>query len=127
MCQSQYELDRRGIQVRIVTFEKRWRAEAYRQETRYPWPILLDPNRALYQAYGMERGSSWRVLGLQNWLYYLKLMWKGQKVKRPTDDIYQLGGDVLIDPQGTVRFHFVSESPIDRPSVVRMLAIVDQP
>ena len=64
------------------------------------------------------------MLGIQNWLHYLKLMRQGQKVKRPTDDIYQLGGDVLIDPFGTVRWHYVSQSPIDRPSVSSILAVV---
>ena len=42
----------------------------------------------------------------------------------PTDDVYQLGGDVLIDPEGTIRLHHVSRIPIDRPSVESLLEVV---
>ncbi len=70
----------------------------------------------------MERGSKRKVLGPSNWLVYLKLMFRGNKVQAPTDDVFQLGGDVLIDPKGIVRMHFVSDTPIDRPTVAEIKA-----
>ena len=108
-----------------MTFEQEWRAKQYSAETNLEFSLCIDRDRTLYRGYGMERGSKRKVLGLGNWWQYIKLMLGGQKLHRPTDDIYQLGGDVLIDPSGIVRLHFVSDTPIDRPSVKEIQAVVD--
>ena len=65
------------------------------------------------------------VLGLSNWWEYIKLLLAGKRLHRPTDDIYQLGGDVLIDPNGVVKLHFVSDTPIDRPSLAEIQSAVE--
>jgi len=51
----------------------------------------------------------------------LKEMLKGQKLRKPTGDIFQRGGDVLIDPTGIVRLHHVGKGPADRPTVETIL------
>ena len=40
-------------------------------------------------------------------------------------DVRQLGGDVLIDPQGVIRLHHVGRGPADRPAVARLLNVID--
>lgn len=112
------------MKVAVVTFEQRWRAEAYAKETGIEWPLLIDASHELYAAYQMERGSPLKVMGIANWLGYLKLMFRGRRVRRPTDDIYQLGGDVLIDEKKIIRYHFVSERPVDRPTVESLKQII---
>lgn len=104
-----------------VTFEDQERAEAYVRETRLPWPLLVDPSRSLYAAYGMHRGR-WRdILGPAALGSYAKLMLQGRRPHRPTGDLQQLGGDVLIDPDGIVRLHHIGAGPADRPSVSSLL------
>jgi hypothetical protein len=110
--------------VAVVTFEQAWRAEAYVRDTGTTWPILLDRDRVLYTAYDMHRGSRRKVLGVRQWWTYIRLILRGHRVQRPTDDIYQLGGDVLIDPAGIVQLHFVSDSPVDRPSLDSIQRII---
>lgn len=58
---------------------------------------------------------------------YLYLVFgKGRKVKRPTSsDFRQLGGDVLVDPEGIVQLHYLSDNPADRPSVEQLIAMID--
>ncbi|MCA9215279.1 MAG: AhpC/TSA family protein [Planctomycetales bacterium] len=114
--------DSHDVSVLVVTFEQEWRAKQYVDETGIEFPLCINRDRNLYQAFGMERGTKRKVLGIGNWWAYIKLMMAGQKLHSPTDDIYQLGGDVLIDPHGIVRFHFVSETPVDRPSVAEIQA-----
>ena len=108
-------------QIVAVTFEATAFARAYVEETRLRWPILTDETRELYRAYRMLAGTSWDVLGPSSWWVYLKELTMGELPKRPGSDIFQLGGDVLIDPAGTVRFHHVGRGPADRPTVDTLL------
>lgn len=50
-------------------------------------------------------------------MVYLREMIKGKKLIKSEGDIYQRGGDVLIDPTGIVRLHHIGEGPADRPTV----------
>ena len=114
-----------NVKVAVVTFEQSWRAEAYVNETGIDWPLLIDSTHHLYAAYQMERGSRSKVMGIANWLGYLKLIFRGRRVRKPTDDIYQLGGDVLIDEDRIIRLHFVSDRPIDRPSIASIKTSIE--
>ena len=122
--QHEHDLDQLGIRVVVVTFQGVAMAEAYIRETQLPWPILVDESRTFFGAYGMRRGNWWGVWGPASWWVYAKLLLRGRKIKRPAGDVRQLGGDVLIDPQGVVRLHHVGRGPADRPSVPSVLQVV---
>ena len=106
-----------ALTVLIVTFETPEYANAYVTETGLTWPLLIDETRELYRAYGMERGRWWQIWGWSSWRVYMRLMLRGRRLRRPTGETSQLGGDVLIDPDGIVRLHHVSAGPADRPDV----------
>lgn len=118
------ELKALDVQVAVVTFANQERAELYVKETSLSWPLLLDEDRNLYQAYGMESAGWGRLAGPASMWTYLKLVAKGRKIKSPTEDVHQLGGDILIDPEGIVRLHHTSDNPADRPEVETLLEIV---
>ena len=99
-------------------------AMAYVQDTQLPWPLLVDRERTLYHAYGMERGRWWDIYGPASSWAYLKLFARGRRPRLPGSDVHQLGGDVLIDPAGIVRLHHVGSGPADRPPVATLLARV---
>ena len=42
-----------------------------------------------------------------------------------TGDNYQRGGDVLIDPDGIVRLHYVGDGPANRPSLDTIFQILE--
>ena len=94
---------------------------AYVRETELRWPLLVDDERTLYSAYGMERGSMWNIFGPASCWAYLKLMLRGRRLRLPGSDVHQLGGDVLIDPQGIVRLHHIGSGPADRPTLSALL------
>ena len=125
MRQRHDELEKRDIQVKVVTFDVDDMAQNYVQETGLPWPLLLDDEQTLYRAYGMTQASWWNLYGPSSIWKYLRLMAGGRKPGQPGKDWRQLGGDILIDPQGIVRQHFVSAGPHDRPSVQELLDAVD--
>ncbi len=108
----------------VVTFEAGPIVEAYVQDTGLGWPILVDTSLELYRAYGMGSGRIWDVWGPPAWWIYAKLLVRGRRLRIPTGDVNQLGGDVLIDRDGTVRLHVVGRGPADRPSVDSILQLV---
>ena len=122
--QQQERLDELNIQVKIVTFDSDAMAKAYVEETKLDWPLLLDTNRELYSAYGMKRGNLWSVAKPLAVIRYVGLFLRGQKMGKPGSDLFQMGGDVLIDPAGVVRLHQASKDPHDRPSPEEILGLV---
>jgi alkyl hydroperoxide reductase subunit AhpC len=121
------ELARLNADVAIVTFEAAPIARAYAAETKLDWPVIVDRDRTLYRAYGMEHGRWFDLYGPRSIWVYLKLIARGNRVRLPTDDTRQLGGDVVIDSQGVVRLDAVANGPAGRASVDTLLAAMSQP
>jgi len=122
--QAAEEIRQLPLDVMAVTFQSGKVVDEYVQRSGWPWPFLVDPDRELYTAYDMRRGSLWAILGPQSWWGYLKLILKGRSLQSPAGDVYQLGGDVLIDPTGSLRLHHVTRIPVDRPEIESILEII---
>ena len=125
--QHQAALDEREIDVAIVTFEADAIARAYVAEHDHAWPLLVDGDRRLYAAYGMDRATWWQVSGPRSIAPYLRRLARGRSFRLPTDDVRQRGGDVLVDPRGRVAMQYVSRTSVDRPSVEAILAAARPP
>lgn len=124
MQQHEGAFETLDTQVVVVTFERSAIARVYAQQSGLRWPILVDETRALYHAYGMLRGTRRDIWGPRTWWAYAKELARG-RLPLATDlesDTSQLGGDVLVDPKGIVRFVHVGSGPADRPSVTALLA-----
>ncbi len=85
--------------------------------------FLLDPERIVYRSYGLERSfaRSWTLRTL--WVY-IKLLTSGRKWRGIQGDANQLGGDFLIDRDGTIRLAYRSHDPADRPSIEKLLELL---
>ena len=121
MRQEKDQFEASGIEVKIVSFDSPKRAKSYVKEMSLSWPLLLDEEMALYKAYGFEKGSFAKLMGPITVLKYIKLILLGHAGK-PGKDIRQMGGNVLIDPSGTVRIHHASIQPHDRPTVAEIVS-----
>jgi alkyl hydroperoxide reductase subunit AhpC len=121
---TEEELDRLNVKVVVVTFENDFLARCYIEDTALTWPVLIDTTREMYKSYGMLAASFWDIWGVKTWQVYFKELLKGNKPKKSDGDIYQRGGDVLIDPDGIVRLHHIGEGPADRPAVELILQVV---
>jgi len=124
--QYETELERRDVKVVVVSFEAGFLARAYIEDTGLRWTVLVDIKRELYTAYDMLKAGFWDIWGPPTWWAYLKEIAHGRLPRKSRGDISQRGGDVLIDPEGIVRFHHVSKGPGDRPSVRSILAALDR-
>ncbi len=115
------------MDVVVVTFQAGPIDLAYVRQTGLTWPLLIDADRSLYTAYSMEQGRWWNLVGPATMWAYGKLMLRGRWPRLSSGDPKQLGGDVLIDPQGIVRLHHVGSGPADRPSIASLLDAVRCP
>jgi hypothetical protein len=93
------------------------------EETCVNFPILLDPDRESYAAYGFHR-SLLRSWGLKTFFTYVKLLISGRKWRGVQGDSAQLGGDVIIDGNSIIRFIHRSMDPSDRPSAETLLRVL---
>jgi peroxiredoxin len=118
------EFGRWGLKVVVVTFAHDFLARSYVEDTALTWPLLIDGDRQVYSAYGMLNASFWDIWGPKTWLVYGRELLKGRKLEKSEDDIYQRGGDVLIDPDGVVRLHHVGDGPADRPEASQIFSII---
>lgn len=121
MREQEDKFNSANVSIAVVTFENDFFARQYVEETRLTWPLLIDASREVYRGYGMLAASFWDVWGPKSWWVYLKALSKGETLHKSAGDIYQRGGDVLIDPAGIVRLHHVGTGPADRPAVAEIL------
>jgi len=88
------------------------------------WLLVVEESRELYVHYGMRRASWWRVWGPATLWAYAKLILRGRRPAKSGGDVSQLGGDVLIDPNGVVALQHVEVGPADRPAVEMILSAI---
>ncbi len=124
MRQYEAELEALDVRVAVITFQTGFLVDAYIRETELRWPVLIDDALELYRSYGIGRGGWQDIWGPATWWVYLKLLLRGRKLRPSATDVNQLGGDVLVDPEGIVRLHHVGSGPADRPRVDSLLEIV---
>lgn len=114
--------------IALITFTDPARLDDYRRANDLPFPILVDPDRAAYRAFGLGRGTVARVWGLRMLARYWEIARTDGLggLRRPTEDTLQLGGDFVIDAEGRLAYGFWGEGPDDRPSVDELIGAVDK-
>ena len=114
-----------GGEILAICFDPLERAERYARDQELGFPLLVDPERRVYGAYGLEQGAVWRFLLPQVTFGYLRLMvGGGRRIQRPHEDPLQLGGDFVVDPEGRLALVHPCQDPSDRPPVAQLLAAV---
>jgi AhpC/TSA antioxidant enzyme len=87
------------------------------------FPIVTDPERVGYKSLGLGRVKLWHFLRPRILGNFLKLLFKGQKIRRLTwtEDVFQLGGDYIVDRNRKILFAYPSQDATDRPSIATIL------
>jgi hypothetical protein len=81
-----------------------------------------DPERHVYRAFGFGRSTPWEILGWRTIAAYVRAVARGARPAQPTSDPFELGGDVVLDAAGVVRFVHASRGPADRPDAAALVA-----
>lgn len=86
-------------------------------------PILCDPERVAYHVFGFGRVAWWlAILRPGYWIRLARALRRGRRFSRVREDPGQLGGDVVLDAEGRLRWVYRSRWPADRPSVADVRA-----
>ena len=116
----------KGCSVLVVSQATPEVLNLYLSRFRWKVPVVCDPGRVAYAAFGLER-TTWLTFFAPRvrWGYF-RGMWKGQRVRKPYagEDLLQLGGDFILSRAGRVIFTYASADPTDRPAVADLLAAV---
>ena len=56
---------------------------------------------------------------------YARLIRAGRRLRRPTEDIHQLGADAVVGRDGTLRYLSFPSTPDARPPISDLIAALD--
>jgi hypothetical protein len=116
-----------GAEVVVVSFEPAARLPGYRELHGWPFPVVSDPERVAYRAFGLE-SAGWRDLLAPRVLKrYAQLLLQGYRVRWSGADLHQLGGDFVIDRGRRLIYAHRSLDPADRPPVSELLSALRSP
>lgn len=99
------ELEERGVNVAAVGMGWPAMAANFKQEQSIPFTLLVDHDRLTYKALKFGRSSAWNVYGPPVWIEGIKSIARfGNRF--PKQDPFQLGGIVVADKGGEIRYTF---------------------
>jgi len=81
-------------------------------------PRFSDPEKTLYQEFGLETGSFTQVLGVKSWIRGLEVFKHG--IGTPVGDVWQMPGTFLIH-KGEILQAFINENVSDVPDYEGMV------
>lgn len=116
-----------GVGIVALFFSQVRRLPDYRARFDIPdaIPLLADESRTVYKAYGMRVGSLREIYSPDVLRKYVALIRGGRKLRLKTDeDTRQLGGDVIVGPDGHILLAHCSHNQADRPSVERLITAI---
>ncbi len=119
------EFQNRGFEVVAIAQASPTVLTQYLLKNPLMFPIVSDPDRAAYQAFGLER-TPWFTFFRPKVIWgYLRLMFQGTRLQTPYagEDVRQLGGDFILNRTGELLFSFRNPDPTARPSIAELLAV----
>jgi len=120
------EFEQRGLRVIAIGQGSADEARSFCDKWGVAYPCLGDPDRRGYEAMDLGRGNWW-TLALRSLLTRpietVKLTAQAdvEGSRLASTDVFQLGGVVIIDREGTMRAIHRAQSPEDMPSVEEVL------
>lgn len=104
----------RGGQLLAIGNGSAKQAKAFHEEQEMAFPLLTDPSLRTYRAAGMKSGLA-RTFGISSALRGLSALRGGFLQGRTKGAALQQGGALVIAPDGTELFRFVSEEAGQHP------------
>jgi hypothetical protein len=121
------EIRGRGAEVLVISFAPPERLASYREEHGWPFPIVADPGREAYRAFGLDRAGWGDLLRPRVLLRYAGLILWGYRIRGSGEDVHQLGGDFVLDRERRLIYAHRSTHPADRPPAEALIRALGRP
>jgi hypothetical protein len=116
----------RGARVAVIGLGDLAHARAFRDETRLPFPLLVDEARAAYRAAGLGSASILHLLRWRDIRARMRARAAGHRQRRLGRNPFQLGGSFAFGPGDVDRYAHVSRTFGDSAPVDDILAALDR-
>jgi AhpC/TSA antioxidant enzyme len=115
-----------GWGIAAVSMSRSEALGRYLAEKQMPFPLLADPERTAYAAFGLGRTSWARLLRPAILWKYSRMVLRGARVRRVPEgeDALQLGGDFLVGVDHRLVWAHRGADPTDRPTVDELLRAI---
>lgn len=109
--------------VVAITFSSPPEALKLSQELKLPFPLVSDPQKEVYKVFELGSAKVKDFITLKVLWKFLGRIFTGwfPSLGYSKDDLFQLGGDFVVDANGEVVYAFKSSSPADRPTIQFLL------
>jgi len=97
---------------------------AFARDLGLPFPVLADPDRLGYAAYGLVEGSIGQLLGPAAMVAGVRATLRRTKSGRPVGNVRQLGGAFAVNRGGIVRFAKPAAHSGDIATTAELLATI---
>ena len=119
------DFNKAEVRVVLVGMGAPKESKEFLKRFQVPFPMICDPDRKLYGAYGLKRMGVLDFLSPSLALKSLSAVAQGNSVGIPEGDVKQLAGVFIIDASGHVRFRHLSTDPADFLPAEDVLAAVE--
>lgn len=113
-----------GAGVLIVGMGTQTQTEEFKRQFKVPYPMVCDPDKRIYQAFGIGQVSLLDALNPGVAIKGLSAMAKGHRIGVPKGDVRQLSGVFIIDTDGYIRYCHYAKNPADHPEVDEILGFL---
>ncbi len=121
------EIEKRGARLVIIGNGRPAHAAAFAERMGLAGQghVYTDPSRATYRALGM-RGGLKHSLKLELFGNALRAYRRGHRQKELQGDPWQQGGAIVVSPDGTLQYSYISRTAGDHPPVAEILRVLDR-
>lgn len=96
-------------------------AAHFKEQFDVPFTLLVDHTKQTYRALEFRRTDWWHVMGPPVWIKGMQAILKHRNAM-PKQDPLQLGGTVVVDTDGSVRYAYRSKTSSDQPPIAEITA-----
>lgn len=113
MSARRSDFEKAGARVVLVGMGNSVECAAFQKKFHVPFPMISDPDRALYRQFKLERMPLLGVFSPTLALKSIAVIARGHKIGKPQGDVLQLAGVFVLDTQGRIFFSHRSDNPAD--------------
>lgn len=113
-----------SAQVVAIGMGSAVRTAEFRQQMAIPFPLLSDPRRVAYKAYGLTQLNPRREASLTSLAHTARNLMRHGGAASSDQDMAQLGGVFIVEPAATIRYAFLPRRAHEFPPIDELLQVV---